>query len=268
MGNERGTGCRVRRRGLDMSDGTDRGGVPSGYSMDVATRMREVFARGRFIHIVARDVASYWEGSTRVGRACMIESWMGADRVRSVARGEDGGFVGGVLVVDGRATEVARDGRRVEYAMEGEDGRAAAVDFPRLLDDEAQHALGDYLASWVTPETDDDLPTWIVEAVARGVWRGREGASEVGAGGDGGLAGGECDVFEDVHVLPHRRVRQVIRVDVRTGLPTSVVTSSSGRDGGGGGGGGEARDRAERSVLRGYVTMEVLEADPGWAWTL
>ena len=59
-----------------MSDGMDRGGagVPSGYSLEVARRMRDVFARAKFIHIVARDVGSSWEGATRVVRECVIES--------------------------------------------------------------------------------------------------------------------------------------------------------------------------------------------------
>lgn len=201
-------------------------------------RMRAAFDGAKFIHVVARERAS---ADASQLHSWTVESCMGPDRVKSVAKDELGAFVGAVLLVDGRVTEIGGDGIRHEYAA---DADATGVAFPRQLDDAAQHAMADFLESWVAPRTADDAPTWFIDAIARGVWRGRESA-----------ATGDCLVFEDAHALPNRHVTHTIRVDAATMLPRSITTT--GRDVSG-----------ERSLVREYERFEVFASDPGWVWSL
>lgn len=223
--------------GEGVGIGTDRS---STHPLDIAARMRAVFAGAGFIHIVAREISTDFERVSG-GRDDLVESWMGPDRIKSVAKDSSGRFVGAILLVDGRATEIGGDGIRHEYAA---DAGATGIPFPRHLNDYAHHALADHLESWVKPQTDDDAPTWFIDAVARGVWRGRETVD-----------GRERLVFEDMHMLPHRRVTHRIHVDAETMLPRLIGTMGSDASG-------------TRHLLRGYSTFEVFASDPGWAWTL
>lgn len=225
-------------------NGGERAGIgadhASTHPLDIAARMRAVFAGARFIHIVTREIATYFE---RVSgeRDDLVESWMGPDRIKSVAKDSGGRFVGAILLVDGRATEVGGDRARHEYAT---DADATGLPFPRYLNDYAHHALADHLESWVTPRSDDDAPTWFIDAVARGVWRGNEI-----------VEGRERLAFEDMHMLAQRRVTHRIHVDAETMLPRLILTTS--RD-----------ENGVRSLSRGFVTFEVFAQDPGWEWRL
>lgn len=226
-----------------MSSG-ERGAVVGGGIVDprhVAEKVRAAFDGAQFIHLVARgrsDTSALPGGGVREFR---VESWMGTDRVKSIARDGAGRLVGAVMLVDGRATELNADEQRLEYASEP---NAAGIAFPKLLDDQAQHALGDYLETWVGPQTENDAPAWFVDAIARGAFRGRETVN-----------GRECLVFDDMHALPHRQVTHTIRIDAATMLPMSIKTTGKGVS-------------VVCSLERVYERIGLFASDAGWEWKL